>query len=87
VKTLALTPTCNTTWSSQTETEMLTNRGVLWQASNYSLFQSGAGSFSFGIFGPVGAIQSKEVTIDKEGSKLHCSKIAFQFLFQKEKIS
>ena len=87
MKTLALTPTCNTTWSSQTETEALSDRAVLWQDSNYSLFQSGTRGFSFGIFAPMGAIQSKEVTIEERGAKVLCSKIAFQILFQKEKIS
>ena len=42
------------------------------------------GGFYFGIFAPIGAIQFKEVAINKVGPNLYCSKIAFQSYFRKE---
>jgi len=82
MKTLTLTLTCTTGTSNK-------NRGFikppqLCQGGNSS---TSVGGFSFGIFAPIGAIQPKEVAIVKAGLNLYCSKIAFQFLFQKEYIS
>jgi len=81
MKTFALTLTC------KNKTSIL-SRGFIepsqhpWGGNSTSL-----GGFSFGLIAPIGAIQPKEVAIAKAGFNLHRSKIAFQFLFRKGKIS
>jgi len=82
MKTLALTLTCKNKTSNS-------YRGFIQpplhlQGGNPS---TSVGGFSFNIFALIGAIQPKEVDINKAGLNLYCSKIAFQSLFQKEKIS
>jgi len=82
MKTLVLTLTCKNKTSNQT-------RGFIkpplhLRGGNPS---TSVGGFSFVIFALIGAIQPKEVAIAKVGLNLYRSKIAFQFLFQKEYIS
>jgi hypothetical protein len=82
MKTFALTLTCKNKTSNQ-------NRGFIQppqhrRGGNPSTSVDG---FSFGIFAPIGAIQSKEVAINKAGPNLHRSKIVFQFLSRKEYLS
>jgi hypothetical protein len=82
MKTLALTLTCKNKTSNQT-------RGFIQpplhlRGGNPS---TSVGGFSFGLSAPIGAVQPKEVATNKAGIKLHSSKIAFQFLFQKEYLS
>jgi hypothetical protein len=82
MKTLALTLTCKNKTSNQ-------NRGFIQppQHRRGGIPSTSVGGFYFGIFAPIGAIQPKEVAINKAGLNHYRSKIAFQFLFQKEKRS
>ena len=80
MKTLVLTPTCTNKTSNQ-------NRGFIQPPLHpWGGNQTSVGGFYFGIYAPIGAIQPKEVAIAKEGSTLHCFKVAYQFL-SKGKIS
>jgi len=81
MKTLALTLTCKNKTSNQT-------RGFIQPPLHRRGGNStSVGGFSFGIFAPIGAIQPKEVAINKVGPNLNRSKIAFQFLSRKEYLS
>jgi hypothetical protein len=82
MKTFVLTLTCKNKTSNQ-------NRGFIQppQHRQGGIPSTSVGGFSFGIFAPIGAIQSKEVAINKVGPKLYRSKIAFQSFIRKESIS
>ena len=82
MKTLALTLTCKDKTSNQ-------NRGFIQppQLCQGGNLPTSVGGFYFGIFAPIGAIQPKEVAIAEAGINLQRSKIVFQFLSRKEKIS
>jgi len=82
MNTFALTLTCKNKTSDQT-------RGFIQppQHRRGGTPSTSVGGFYFGIFAPIGAIQPKEVAINKVGLNLYRSKILFQSLFQKEKIS
>ena len=82
MKTLAFTLTCKNKTSNQTRGFIKPSMHI--QGGNPS---PSVGGFSFGIFAPIGAIQPKEVASNKVGPILYRSKIAYQFLFQKEKRS
>ena len=60
----ASTPTCNTTQGTQPQTGFLPNRAALFLKELHSLFGTLARGFSFGLFAPVGAYSTKEVTIE-----------------------
>jgi hypothetical protein len=83
MKTIALTPTCTTARSTQTGSELLANRAVLFIQRIYSFFQTSTGGFSLGAFAPVGANQPKEVAIAKEGNIHHSFNTAFQLFIQR----
>ena len=82
MKTLALTLTCKNKTSNQTRGFIKPSMHI--QGGNPSPSVDG---FSFGIFAPIGAVQPKEVAINKVGLNLNRSKIVNPFLFQKEKRS
>jgi hypothetical protein len=82
MKTFVLTLTCKNKTSNQTRGFIQPPQHLRGGNSSTSV-----GGFSFGIFAPIGAIQLKEVAINKAGLNLHCSKIAFQFLSRKEYLS
>jgi hypothetical protein len=81
MKTFALTLTCKNKTSTQ-------NRGFIKPPLHLRGGNAtSVGGFSFGIFAPIGAIQTKEVAIAKAGINLYRSTIAFQTLIRKESIS
>jgi hypothetical protein len=82
MKTFVLTLTCKNKTSYQTRGFIKPSLHLRGGNSSTSV-----GGFSFGIFAPIGAIQPKEVAIHKVGLNLYRSKIAFQYLSRKEKIS
>ena len=82
MKTFVLTLTCNNKTSDQTRGFIKPSQHLRGGNSSTSV-----GGFSFGIFAPIGAIQPKEVAINKVGLNLNRSKIAFQSFIRKESIS
>ena len=62
--TLVFTPTCTTTQGNQPQTGLLPNRAALFLKGFHSFFGTFARGFSFGLFAPVGAYLTQEVTIE-----------------------